>query len=76
MSTKKHINVVVLCHNSEGRPEFHSCSVEATQSEIDEGKHLEDAKENAEHNGYSAPMIAFDKSDAAASQMASLSSWL
>jgi hypothetical protein len=68
--------VAVLCRNSEGAPEFHSCSVSVTKSQIEAGIHYELAKENAILSGYSGPMIAFDGSAPAARQMGDLLAWI
>jgi len=68
--------VVVLCINSEGAPEFHSCSPECTQKQVDEGQHYDLAKENASFNGFVEPMIAFDATDPAAKDLsASYQDW-
>lgn len=58
--------VIILCRNAEGAPEFHACSPEVTQEQIDDGDHYDLAKENAAFNGYSEPMLAFDATDPAA----------
>ncbi len=68
--------LVVLCTNSEGAPEFHTCSPQVTQEQIDTGEHYTLAKENAEYNGYIGPMIAFDKTDPAAKQLGEILAWL
>lgn len=68
--------VVVLCTNSEGAPEFHTCTPQVTQEQIDDGEHYELAKQNAEDNGYSDPMIAFDATDPAARQLGEILPWL
>lgn len=70
------MKVVVLCHNSEGSPEFHHCSVEVTQQEMANGAHYDRAKESASEHGYEAPMIAFDATDPAAKQLEAVASWL
>lgn len=72
----KHVKVVVLCTNSEGAPEFHTCTPEVTQEQYDNGEHYDLAKENAEDNGYEGPMIAFDANDAAARQMGDILAWI
>lgn len=68
--------VVVLCHNSEGAPEFHTCAPRVTRQEYDAGVHYALAKENAADNGYAEPMIAFDASDSAAHQLGDVLAWL
>jgi hypothetical protein len=68
--------VIVLCTNSNGEPEFHSCAPEATQQQIDDGAHYDLAKENAGFNGYSEPMMAFDANDQAAKDLPKLLGWL
>lgn len=67
--------VIVLCKNSEGAAEFFTCTPEATRAQLEEGDHLELAKECAEDNGYE-PVMAFDQSDPAAMQMAGVVRWL
>lgn len=74
--SKIHPKVVVLCTNSEGSPEFHTCAPEVTHAEMLEGVHYDLAKENATFNGFSGPMIAFDKTDAAAKQLGEVLTWL
>lgn len=73
---KRHVKVTVLCTNSDGAPEFHTCSQYCTPDEIYEGVHYALAKENAEFNGYEAPMIAFDVKDPAAHQMSGVHEWM
>lgn len=68
--------VVVLCTNSEGSPEFHTCSPEVSRSQYVEGEHLEMAMDNARSNGYGAPMSAFDSTDPAARQLGEILAWI
>lgn len=68
--------VVVLCRNSDGEPEFHTCTPGVTHAQKIEGKHYEMAMENAADQGYDEPMVAFDKTDAAAKQLAEVWTWL
>lgn len=68
--------VIVLCTNSEGAPEFHTCSPQCSKAELDEGYHYDLAKENAEQNGYTGPMIAFGEKDPAAKQLGEVLAWL
>jgi hypothetical protein len=75
-SMKTRVKVVVLCTNAEGAPEFHTCTPEVTPTQIKEGEHYERARENAEHNGYEGPFIAFDATDAAGEMMAEVAKWL
>lgn len=70
------IKMVVLATNSEGSPEFHTCSVEVTQEQYDNGDHYDLAKENADFNGYEEPMIAFDERDVAARQLGEILAWI
>lgn len=77
MSDKKtRLRVIVLCSNSNGEPEFHSCMPEVTESEKRDGVHYERAKENAQWSGFAPPMIAFDGTDPAAKQLGDLHLWL
>ena len=71
-----YVSVIVLCHNSEGAPEFHTCTVEVTELEYADGIHYQGAKENAEHNGFVGPMVAFDASDPAGQQLGEMLAWL
>lgn len=68
--------VVVLCTNSEGSPEFYTCTPEVTAEQLETGDHYDLAKESAEDNGYEGPMIAFDANDEAAKQLGGLIAWL
>lgn len=70
------IKVAVLATNSEGAPEFHTCSIEVTQAAYDAGEHYTLAKENAEFNGFEEPMIAFDERDQAARDLPNLAVWI
>lgn len=67
---------IVLCSNSNGEQEFHTCAPEVTKEQYDNGEHYDLAKQNAEDNGYEGPMIAFDASDPAARQLGSILTWL
>ena len=67
------VRVAVLCINSEGSPEFHTCAVEVTAEERKEGVHYDLAKENAIYNSFEEPMIAIDAGDPAAVQAHDLS---
>ena len=68
--------VIVLCTNSSGAPEFHSCTPEVTADQLRAGEHYALAKENAESNGFIEPMIAFDAEDPAAKQLESLAGYV
>ena len=68
--------VIVLCTNSEGAPEFHSCAPAVTPEQHRQREHYVLAKENAEFNGLTEPMIAFDADDPAAKQLESLASYV
>ncbi|MBK3779874.1 hypothetical protein G3A43_06375 [Paraburkholderia aspalathi] len=76
MSQLHYPKVVVLCTNANGEPEFHSCTPEVTQQQIDDGVHYDLAKENAGYNGYSEPMMAFDAKDQAAKDLSQILGWL
>lgn len=67
--------VAVLCTNSAGSPELHTCTPEVTHEQMLDGMHYDLAKENAEDAGYAGPMIAFDATDSAARQLADVSAW-
>lgn len=71
----QHVKVIVLCTNSNGAPEFHTCTPEVTPQQVDEGEHYELAKQNAADNGYEGPMLAFDTKDPAARQLGDLLAW-
>ena len=68
--------VIVLAHNSNGQPEFHTYWVEATQADQDAGTHYNHAKRSAAAHGYVEPMIAFDSTDPAACQLPRLHTWM
>ncbi len=67
--------VVVLCTNSEGSPEFHTCAPAVTHEQMADGVHYDLAKDSAADNGYEEPMIAFDAADEAARQLTGLSTF-
>ena len=75
MSHTMVVRVIVLCRNSEGAPEFHTCAVDVTAAQYNNGEHYELAKENAEDNGYE-PQLSFDENDPAAKQLGSILAWL
>jgi hypothetical protein len=60
------IRMAVLVANAEGSPDLCLTFVEATDLQYNEGQHYDMALARAEDEGYRAPMIAFDQSDAAA----------
>lgn len=70
------VKVIVLCTNSEGALEFHTCAPECTEEQISSGGHYDMAKENAAFNGFGEPMIAFDANDPAARQLGETLAWL
>lgn len=70
------IKMVVLATDSNGSPAFHTCQVEVTEAQYEQGEHYDLAKENASFNGYEEPMIAFDERDPAARQMGEIHVWL
>lgn len=76
MSNTKSRKVAVLCINSQGEAEFHTCEVEVTAAEASEGRHYELARQSAAERGYEHPMIAFDESDAAARQLKAVGFWV
>jgi hypothetical protein len=67
--------VAVLCRNSEGEPEFHTCTPAVTHEQLTNGEHYERAKDNAADNGFEEPMIAFDATDQAAKELRTLAEW-
>ena len=69
------VKMVVLCRNSEGAPEFHTCAVEVTPAQRASGDHYEMAEENAADNGYE-PQFAFEENDPAAKQLGEIHAWL
>ena len=75
-SNTKHVKVVVLCINSAGEPEFHTCTPEVTPEQYDNGEHYAMAKENAADNGFEEPMVAFDEKDGAARQLGEVLAWI
>lgn len=70
------VKVIVLAVNNDGQRDFHSCAPMVTPAERKDGLHYTRAIENAEYNGYQWPMIAFDETDPAFEQMASLANWI
>ena len=70
------MKIIVVGRNAQGEPEFHTCDVEAGQEAIDNGDHYDLAIENAEHNGYGGPFLAFDENDQAAKQLPELAEWM
>ena len=74
--SKIYPKVVVLCRNSQGESEFHTCAPEVTHQQMLDGVHYDLAKENAADNGFEEPMMAFDKTDTAAKQLGEVLAWL
>ena len=71
----KAIKMVVLCRNSDGAPEFHTCEVEVNQAQYDNGDHYTLAEKDATNNGFEAK-LAFDEKDPAAKQIGEIFFWL
>lgn len=67
--------VVVLCFSRIG-PTFFTCEVRCTDEEVFQGDHYDKAKTQAEAQGYEEPMLAFDATDPAASQVDQVQAWL
>ncbi|MDH6153333.1 MULTISPECIES: hypothetical protein [Paraburkholderia] len=63
------IRMAVLTINAEGSPDLSLTFVEATDLQYNEGKRYDMTLARAEDEGYRAPMIAFDKNDAAADML-------
>lgn len=74
--SKKNCNVVVMCRNAEGAPDFHTCGCAVTQEEYDEGMHYDMAMKNATDNGFENVCMAFDASDSAAQQMRQIAQFI
>lgn len=70
------LKMIVLSRNASGGPCFHTCEVEATPEEYENGDHYGKAIENAEFNGYESPFEVFDENDEAAKQMFDIAKWL
>lgn len=70
------MKMVVLCKNVEGAPEFHSCDVDVTAEQAEEGAHYALAIDNATAHGYEGPFEAFDETDPAAKQLFDLGQWM
>ena len=55
--------VVVACSNAMGGPDFFFVEVEATQKQIEQGKHYTAAEIQAGSEGYESPYVCFDEID-------------
>jgi len=60
----RRIHVGVVCRNASGSPDVVFYFVEASESSIKDGYHLDSAIEMAGEDDYETPMIAFDEDDA------------
>ncbi|MBP8694571.1 MAG: hypothetical protein KBH35_03080 [Bifidobacterium sp.] len=69
------VKMVVLCRNSEGAPEFHTCAVTVTPAQRESGDHYAMAEDNALDNGYE-PQFSFEENDPAAKQLGEIHAWL
>ena len=69
------LKMVVLCRNSEGAPEFHTCAVDVTAAQCASGDHYQLAEDNAAYNGYE-PQFSFCQDDPAAKQLGDILAWL
>jgi len=70
------LKMIVLSRNASDEPCFHTCEVEATPEEYENGDHYGKAIENAEFNGYESPFEVFDENEEAAKQMFDIAKWL
>lgn len=59
------IRMAVVATNAEGSPDFYLTFVQVTNHQYQHGRHYDMAIVRAEDEGYRAPMIAFDRNDAA-----------
>lgn len=74
MSTQINVKVAVLCHNSNGEPEFFLTNVTTSPEECNDGDHYTIALEQASAAGFD-PVMCFDGNDQAARQLADTSAW-
>jgi hypothetical protein len=63
------IRMTMLATNAEGSPDLYLTFVEATDLQYNEGQHYDMPLARAEDEGYRAPMIGFDRNDAAAGML-------
>jgi hypothetical protein len=57
------IKVAVACHDSNGSPDLFFCQIHATFNEIEDGKHLQAAKNAASNLDYQGPFVVIDEND-------------
>ena len=57
------IKCVVACKNSEGAPDFYSCTVNCSKSQYDNGDHYDMAEGRAMDADYEGPMVVYDEKD-------------
>lgn len=75
MSNKRIIRCAVAAHNSNGEPDLFFVKVEATDEQIENGKHYEAATDAANEEGYAASNIVFDEECAAGRALLPLFQW-
>lgn len=68
------VHVVVCTHQSDGAPAFYSYHGAHTKLQCSEGQHYDEALRQARVNDYDGNAVAFDLSDPAAGQLATLAS--
>lgn len=68
--------VVVIGPCSDGSIAIHTCAPEVSDEQVDNGDHLDLAKENARFNGFEDDLVAFDAEDSAAQQLIATANWL
>lgn len=57
------IQVVVACRDASGAPTFYPCLVVVSDQGYEEGKHYDEAIEEAEAAGYEDCCLAYDEND-------------
>jgi hypothetical protein len=57
------IKCVVAYRNSEGVPDFYSCTVRCSKSQYDNGDHYDMAEDRARDADYEGPMVVYDEKD-------------
>lgn len=68
------VKVAVLCHNSNGAPEFFTVALSLTAEERNDGVHYEKALDAASDAGFD-PVMCFDADDTARHQLTNLADW-
>ena len=69
------VRMIVVCHNSNGEPDFYFCKVRCTFEEYNEGEHYALAHQKAQEKGYSGPFVTICEDDPSGKKLLNHFDW-